>query len=365
MGKITILLVSLALMFIKVFGVGNKDIFLEVELGKYVEEYVENGLFSGTVLVANGEDIIFCKSYGMANYELNVLNSSKTKFRIASITKQFTAMLIMQLQEKGLLNVNDSISKYISDYPNGHKITIHHLLTHTSGISDFREFPDYYQERSKSRTLEQTIEIFKNKPLEFEPGEVYRYSNSGYILLSYIIEKVSGKTYETILKENILNPLNMKNSGLDHHSLIINDRASGYCCIDNVLINAPYADTSYLSGVCAIYSTVEDLYLWNRVLYTEKLVSKKSLIKIFDAHVITNLTNPGSSGYASYGYGWNVGKLYNRDFVGHGGRTEGFASSIRRCPDGQICIIVLSNFEHSPAKEISQGLAALVFGEIL
>lgn len=166
---------------------------LRPKLDSCVKAFAEQGKFSGSVLVAKGDKILLSKGYGMANYELDVPNTPRTKFRLASITKQFTAMAIMQLQERGLLSVDDKLIKYIPKYPNGDKITVHHLLTHSSGIPDYETYPDFKQKRVEARTLEQHIEWIKQKPIDFQPGERYHYSNSGYILLSYIIEKVSGK----------------------------------------------------------------------------------------------------------------------------------------------------------------------------
>jgi CubicO group peptidase (beta-lactamase class C family) len=324
---------------------------IEAALDTYVEAYAEQGLFSGSVLVAKDGKILLSKGYGMANYELDVPNTPQTKFRLGSITKQFTAMAIMQLQEQGLLSINDKVSKYIPDYPNGDKITIHYLLTHTSGIPNVTRFPEYKKKKLKPHTLEQLIERFKNKPLDFEPGEKFSYSNSGYILLSYIIEKASGKKYETILKKNIFDLLNMKNSGYDNYRLIIKGRASGYGHIDDELVNATYIDMSFPAGAGALYSTVENLYLWDQALYTEKLVSRKSLDEIFTPFK------------GNYGYGWNICREFNHEFMGHGGGIDGFTTDISRYPDANVCIIVLSNFENSRVLQLSNGLAAIVFGE--
>jgi len=157
--------------------------YIESKVDEYIGAYLKMERFSGSVLIAKDEEILLKKGYGMANYEHDVPNTPYTKFRLGSITKQFTSMSIMQLQEKGLLNVNDPIKKYITDYPDGEKITIHHLLTHTSGIPNFTSFPNYRETMMLLSPAEKTIERFKDKPLEFMPGEKYKYSNSGYILL--------------------------------------------------------------------------------------------------------------------------------------------------------------------------------------
>lgn len=200
-------------------------------------------------------------------------------------------------------------------------------------------------------SVETTIGKFKDKPLEFTPGEKYSYCNSGYILLGYIIEKISGKPYETYLQENIFQPLEMKNTGYDHYSQIIKNRASGYYMTGNGSINAAYVDTSIGYSAGALYSTVEDLYLWDRALYTQKLVSKTSLDNIFTPFL------------ENYGYGWLITELFNHKVVGHGGAINGFVTNLDRYINDDICIIVLSNNGFSMINIISQDLAAIVFGE--
>ena len=327
----------------------RKDI--ESKVDEYIDAYLKMGNFSGSILIAREGKILLSKGYGMANFEHDVPNTAQTKFRLGSITKQFTAMAIMQLQEKGLLNVDDPIKKYIPDYPNGERITIHHLLTHTSGIPNLTSFPDYRRTMMIPSPVEKTIERFKDKPLEFTPGEKLKYSNSGYILLGYIIEKVSGKSYEAYLKENIFQPLNMVNTGYDHHSTLLKHRAAGYALTDKGLINAPYNDMSIPHGAGALYSTVEDLYLWDRALYTEKLVKKGSLNKMFTPFK------------ENYGYGWVITSLFNHKRIGHGGRIVGFSTSISRYIDDDVFIVVLSNIANAPIEKISEDLAAIVFGE--
>lgn len=325
---------------------------IQDKINEYLQVHTNKYYFSGAVLIAQNANIIISKGYGMANYELDVPNTPQTKFRIASITKQFTAMAIMQLQEKDLLNVNDSISKHIPDYPEtGKQITIHHFLTHTSGIPNYTSFPDYQETMMIPSSLETTINKFKDKPLEFTPGEKYSYCNSGYILLGYIIEKVSGKPYETYLQEHIFQPLEMKNTGYDHYSQIIKNRASGYYMTGNGSINAAYMDMCNAYSAGALYSTVEDLYLWDRALYTEQIISKTSLDKIFTPFL------------ENYGYGWQISELFNHKFVGHNGEINGFVTSIYRYINDDICIILLSNNGFSMINVITKDLAAIVFNE--
>lgn len=326
---------------------------LGARLDRYVQAYVDQGLFSGSVLVAKDGKILLCKGYGMANYELDVPNRPDTKFRLASVTKQFTAMAIMQLQEQGLLKVTDPISKYIPDYPNGDKITIRHLLTHTAGIPNFTSFPDLKKIKLEPHTPEQMVALFKDKPLEFTPGEKHNYSNSGYVLLGYLIEKITGKKYETVLKENIFEPLGMKNTGYDHHEVILKNRASGYEIHAGDLINSDYIDMSVSFSAGGLYSTVEDLYLWDRALYTEKLVTKKSWNEI-----VTPCNKDDD-----YGYGWCTRKRVNRPCVAHAGGTWGFTTEILRFTNDDVSVIALSNNSSPRVGVITNGLAAIIFGE--
>lgn len=318
-------------------------------IDEYMRIYEQKGWFSGTVLAAKKGDIIISKGYGMANYELGIPNTPQTRFHLGSVTKQFTAMAIMQLQEKGLLSVNDTLSKYIPDYPNGKKITIHHLLTHTSGIPDYINDDSTFSSICKLyHPLNKMIERFKNKALEFEPGTRYEYSNSGYLLLSYIIEKVSGKTYEDFLEENIFKPLNMKNTGYDHTKPLIKNRASGYSISRDRLTNAEYFDRSNLQGADGLYSTVEDLYLWDRALYTEKLVSRGTLDKIFTPYPPAN----------TYGYGWTTNRIATRHF----GRMDGFYTFICRNTQEDTVLIVLSNIQQAPVNIIGKDLNSILLG---
>ncbi len=328
---------------------------LETKLDKYVEACVKQGTFNGSVLVAQNGKIVLCKGYGMANYELGVPNTPQTRFMLASVTKQFTSMAIMQLQEKGLLRISDPVSKYIPDYPQGDKITIHHLLTHTSGI------PDYSKGTTPKSlgSLEKMLDYFKDKPLEFEPGAKYNYSNSGYILLGCIIEKASKQTLDSYMQEYIFKPLSMANTNF-FYDPTDKSNAVGYelaglrtsNLIDSQTMSpVPYVDMSLPLSDGNLISTVEDLYRWDRGLYSEVLLNSTSRAQLFA---------PAKDGH---GYGWGISENFGRKVVRHSGRVEGFSTYIARYPDDNVCIILLSNFERCPVGFIAYGLAAIVFGE--
>lgn len=325
---------------------------------QYLQNLVAQNQFSGSVLMVDKGSIILDKGYGYANLEHTVANMPHTKFRIRSITKPFTATLIMQLQEKGLLNVTNSLSKYIPDYPHGNTITIAHLLSHTSGIFNLSNVPDIETLLKSPATIQQVIETFKDKPSEFQPGQKFKYSNSNFMLLSYIIEQVSGKPYAEVLQENILNPLGMKNSGYYTHSEILQNNACGYVLNDGTLINAPYYDSSWPLGNGGMYSTTHDLYLLDRALYTNELLSKNSRDQMFAIHAHM----PDEEGI-DYGYGWELGAIHGKKYVSHWGIWAGFTSDFLRFPDDDLVIIVLSNFEHAHVRKISRDLAGIVLQE--
>jgi CubicO group peptidase (beta-lactamase class C family) len=346
-------LVSLAILLVLLFAFPSSasDQTHQDIVDEYFNAYVKIGKFSGVVLIAKDGEILVNKGYGLANREHDVPNTPQTKFRLGSMTKQFTAAAIMQLQEQGKLNVEDSIDTYIPDYPNGDRITLHHLLTHTSGIPNLTDFPDHRKTIMIPSPVEKTILRFTDKPLEFTPGEQFKYSNSGYLLLGYVIEKISGKTYEDYLEENIFHPLNMENSGYDHHSTILKNRATGYHLTKDGLINAPYVAMSMPHAGGALYSTVEDLFLWDRALYTENILKKSSLENMFTPFK------------GNYGYGWRIDSVFGHKRIHHGGSILGFQTHIARYVGDNTLVVFLCNQRPINTKKISEDLAAIVFGE--
>ena len=230
-----------------------------------IQAYNDYGQFNGSVLVAEAGKVIYKKGFGLANREWNIPNKPDTNFRLGSITKQFTSMLILQLVEKGKIDLEGKLSDYISYYrkDTGGRVTIHHLLTHTSGIPSYTSIPNFFEEISRDPyPVEDFIKKYCSGDLEFEPGSKYVYNNSGYFLLGAIIEAVTGKTYEEVLKEKIFDSLGMKNSGYDRHEPITPNRAAGYSMTFDGYLNAPYLDMSLPYAAGSLYSTAEDLYLW-------------------------------------------------------------------------------------------------------
>lgn len=323
---------------------------IAVKVDEYMNAAIRVNRFSGAILVARNGQPVVSKGYGMANIELAVPNTPQTVFRLGSITKQFTAMAVMLLAERGKLSVSDSVCKHLPDCPAAWQpITVRNLLTHTSGIPNYTGFPDFGKTAALTTSSVEMTGRFKDKPLDFAVGEKYAYSNSGYYLLGVIIERVSGKSYADFLQENIFTPLGMKQTGYDNPVRIIKNRAAGYARQGDEFVNAAPIDMTTAFAAGALYSTIEDLLIWDQALYTEKLASRKSLDEIF---------TPFKSGY---GYGWSVGKKFDHQTIAHGGNIYGFSTHITRFPADRVTVIVLSNIETAPSGEIANDLSAIVF----
>ena len=329
---------------------------IATEIETYMKSAVEFERFSGSILVARDGRPIVSKGYGMANYEHDVPNTPKTVFRLASVTKQFTAASIMMLQERGKLNVNDPFCKYLTDCPaQWQPITIRQLLTMTSGIPGANAM-ELGPLRGLPVPWDQWLEATKKKSLEFVPGESFKYANTGYTLLGFIIERVSGKTYGEFLQENIFAPLGMTQSGYEDPRRIIKYRATGYRYLPGEPIaNVPYAEMVGLYAAGGIYSTTEDLLLWDQALYTDKLLSRKSLDEMFTPY---KDMIPGKG----YGYGLWTTRKHGRQEIAHGGNLAGFITYISRFPSERVTVIVLSNNGRGSSGKISTVLSAIVFG---
>jgi len=355
---------QIILAFFLLFSFNNFPQSKADKIDQLLRKYVAYNAFNGAALVAENGKVIFKKGYGYANFEWDIPNAPDTKFRLGSITKQFTSMLIMQLVQEGKLRLDEKVSEVLSDYPKeqGEKITIHDLLTHTSGIPNYTDFPGYPTEIMKNTFSPlELVKLFENKPLEFKPGSKFSYSNSGYILLGYIIEKVTGKPYEEVLRENIFNPLRMKNSGYDHNIEIIPKRAYGYNHFALEVQNANYIDMTVPFSAGALYSTVEDLYKWDQALYTNKILSKGNIKKLFGKYI------PAFGGMY-YGYGWAVTKISNGhgdsvNVVAHGGAVNGFNSLIERFTDDKNLIVLLNNTGATDLQDIAKHIEKILYNE--
>ena len=321
-------------------------------MDQVVQTYVSNRQFMGTALVARGNQVLFSKGYGSANLEWNIPNTPDTKFRLGSVTKQFTAATILLLEERGKLSVADPVKKYLPDAPAAwDKITIFHVLTHSAGLPSFTGFPDYQKLQPFAATPADLVGRFRDKPLEFEPGERMSYSNSGYVLLGYIIEKITGSTYEKFVVENIFTPLGMKDSGYDSNFAVIPRRATGYVNGRNGFEQAGFIHMTIPHAAGALYSTTEDLLKWELGLFGGKVLNSASLEK---------MTAPFKGNYA---FGLVVDASGGRKVIQHGGGIEGFNTQLEYYPDEKLTVAVLSNVNGGAPGQISKQLAALARGE--
>lgn len=328
------------------------------KIDQLMTDYFKQGTFNGSVLVAERGRVIFKKGYGFANVEWEIPNAADTKFRLGSITKQFTATLILQLVEQGKIKLDARMTDYLTDYrkDTGDRVTIHHLLTHTSGIPSYTGLPGFFKDVSRNPyTPSDFVKKYCSNDLTFEPGSKFAYNNSGYFLLGAIIEKVTGKTYEQALKENILDPLGMKDTGYDHHETILKKRAEGYEKSPRGIINAPYLDMSLPYAAGSLYSTVEDLFLWDQALYTEKVLSAQSKELMFKP----NLNN--------YAYGWGISTQTagskSLNIIGHGGGINGFNTLITRLIDDRHLIVLLNNTGGTKLGEMSREITNILYDQ--
>ena len=332
------------------------DTIIQPEIAAYLQAHVDAGQFMGSVLVAQGGHVLHSAGYGMADLEHNVANTPHTKHRLGSITKQFTAAAILHLQDQGLLDVDDPISAYLSDYPNGDVITIHHLLSHSSGIPNFTSFPDYVATMREPATLRELIERFADMPLEFKPGEQWAYSNSNYIVLTSILEEVAGQSYAEYLDAVLFAPLGMTDTGYDVFATILESRSNGYTVGEDGYQNAAFIDMSIPAGAGALYSTVLDVYTWTQALRQDAVLSDEARNLLFTPAIEIDEGN-------AYGYGWGISEEWGRRVIGHSGGINGFFTYLNLIPEEELTVIVLSNLDSAPVGQITRDLAAIVLAE--
>lgn len=330
---------------------------------EYMRERARVTGFSGAVLVARDGQPVFRHSYGLANQEFNIPNTPATKFRVGSVSKQFTSAAILLLEQRGKLTVTDPVSKYLADWPKAwNDVTIHHLLSHTAGLPSLttQALLDVSAlSQSTPSPFKGVRDLLKSgeelKPLDFKAGESWAYSNVGYMMLSLIIEKVSGKSYCDFVSQEMFRPLMMTDTGCEDPGTILKQRASGYVRINDTLANAPYVDPRFVNGAGSTFSTLDNLLLWDRALDSNRLLNATATAKLFTA--VRN----------DYAYGWWIQTKSNHKAVWHGGNISGFVSQITRYPNEKLFIVVLSNVlsgvDRSQVRAISVEMAAIAFGE--
>ena len=323
-----------------------------VRMQQVIQSYVDNKTFMGTVLVVKDGKTLINQGYGSADLEWNIPNTPTAKFRLGSITKQFTAASILLLEERDKLKIDDPISKYLSDAPPAwQKMTIYNVLTHTSGIPSFTGFPDYNATEWKDTTPAELVARFRDKPLDFEPGSKFFYSNSGYVLLGYLIEKISGQTYADFLQQNIFTPLGMADTGIDSNAAILPKRAQGYSPSPSGARHAGYISMTIPFSAGALYSTTGDLLKWEQGLFGGKILSPSSLAK---------MTTPFKENYAM---GLTVVTRDGHKRIAHGGGIEGFNTALEFYPDDKLIVIVLGNLNGGGPDQISASLGKVALGQ--
>lgn len=310
--------------------------------------YQKLNIFNGTALVYSNDKPILIKGYGYRNFEAKSFNDSNTIFQIASVTKPFTSTLILKLVQLKQLSLNDKLNKFYPDFPNGNKITIKNLLTHTSGIYDYTHDDTAVTNGSEQKMMN----IFKTHKLDFEPGTDWSYSNSGYSILGYIIQKVTGITYEQAIRKYIFQPAAMKNSGFDFEHLVSKNKSAGYSVYSDTLKSvASFSDSSTVFAAGAIYSTVKDLYQFHKALQSYIIIDKYLLDKAYTPYK------------HNYGYGWIIDTINGNKMVYHSGGISGYSSIFIRIPQENICIVLLNNKEGIELENIGRKILKILYNQ--
>jgi CubicO group peptidase (beta-lactamase class C family) len=333
-------------------GSGPAASGLEAKVDAYLGPYVRTRNFSGAILIARVDRVLLEKGYGQANVELSAPATPETRFHIASVSKPFTAAAILLLEERGRLRVEDALSRFLPAYPGGERITLHHLLAHRSGVPNVNQLPGYEERKSQHWSLDEIIGWFKDRPLEFEPGSRFSYSNSNYNLLAAVVERVSGETYGDFLRRNVLAPAGLRDTDHDGNpATLVPGRAAGYVPVGlDGIENAPLIDWSIKTGNGSLYSTVGDLHRWVRALRAGKVLAPSSVAKMFTDH--------GDG----VGYGWflHAGQPAS---VSMSGRAPGFSASIEESPGDGLVAVVAANLYSSLTVTVAPDLMALARGE--
>ncbi len=323
------------------------------KLDELITVYASFNKFNGTVLIARHGEILLEKGYGFKNVRDQTVNDPHTIFQVGSITKEFTATVILKLAEQKKLKLTDPLIKYFPDFPGGDSITIRNLLTHTSGIFNYTEIKDFWNQLSLHTTAQAVMDTLKKRPLLFQPGEKFSYSNSNYMLLAYIIQKLTHKSYETVVRDWIFKPLGMSHSGFDFTGLKDPNKAKGYWDFSLAkYTEGPLSDSSEFIGSGEIYSTAGDLYKWHLALQSGKILSKALQLLAYQPY------------RGQYGYGWELDTIYSKDIrvVGHGGRVFGFESKMIRIPEDNVFVILLNNDSDGPYLHmIGEKILAIIY----
>ena len=330
------------------------------KIDQLARQYADCCQFTGTVLVSEHDKVIFKGGYGLANREWNIPNAPDVKFRVGSITKQFTSMLVLQQVAKGSIKLDGHISDYLPYYrkDTGSRVTIAQLLSHTSGIPSYTDDPKFFPDVSRNYyAVDDFVTKFCSGDLQFEPGTKFHYDNSGYFVLGAILEHVTGKKYEDLLQENILTPVGMRDTGYDHWATIIAKRASGYQETFDGIENAPYLDMALPYAAGSLYSTVEDLYKWDQALYTDKLLPADLKRKLFTPNL------------EEYGFGWAIHVIAKdqpspgKTMITHGGGINGFNTNEVRLVDDHSLIVIFNNTPGADLNQFARDIRTILYGQ--
>ena len=333
------------------------------DIGALVGAYHEAGRFDGAVLVSDGGEVVYRGAVGLADATWGVPNAPDTRFRVGSVTKQFTAALVLQLVEEGLVDLDAPVTTYVPDYPaeSGDRVTVHHLLTHTSGIPSYTSLPDFGDVVRDPFAPDSFLAVFQDLPLEFEPGAEWRYNNSGYFLLGVIVEKVTGQPYAEALRERILAPLGMGRSAYGGYAEVVPQEATGYVRAADGRRHAAYLDPSVPYAAGMLVSTVDDLKTWSDALWAGRVFRSPETLALMNA---PHEAVPGTDGHYGYGVFSGTAEVGGREvpFVEHGGAIDGFVTSFWRLTDRDAVIVAVSNAS-DPSSALVRGIVQVLHGE--
>ncbi|WP_027420320.1 serine hydrolase domain-containing protein [Crocinitomix catalasitica] len=327
---------------------GNDLLISKVDT--YIRAWEANNKFSGNVLIAKGDEVLFSKSYGLAYCAFDIENTAQTKFLIGSVTKPFTAYGILLLENRGKLSITDKLSKYFPDFPNAENVSIKHLLLHQSGIRDYHYFSNWRALSQTDLTPTDVIQQVAEAPYQFEPGERFSYTNSGYILLGLIIEQVSGLSFEAFMEKEICEPLQLENTGVINNKKVVKNLAVGYTTSPLETVKADYINYNQPFSSGNMYSTTADLWRFTQAVMSSKLLPKEKTKEIFTSAEF-------------YGYGWGIRNFDGTKAYGHHGGMNGFIGSITFVPDEEYFICFLTNDDNTPKYSIAVDLLKIVQGK--
>lgn len=322
---------------------------LQSKIDSYLQAHIKNNKFNGSILIAKADTILFNKSFAYANKEYRILNSDSTKYLIGSITKPFTAAAILNLEKDGKIDLNDKLSKYFPDFPKSDSVTIYQLLTHTSGITDYHYFSDWKADSKRDLTPYYTMDRVKEMPYIFNPGEKFSYTNTGYILLGLIIEKITNQTFSKYIKSSILDKLNLNNSGVIDNYSIINNLANGYNTTYKESHKADYLNYYQPFSSGNMYSTVQDLWNFSQAIFANKLFNKEKTDELLN-------NNKGQ-----YGYGWGIRDFDGIKAYGHWGGMNGYIGAVSYIPGSNYYIIFLTNDDNTPKAKITSDIVKILY----